>query len=262
MTLVLKNWLRSRLKNLVNRNELTVHLDNNIDIVSEQRLRRQIASQYLSGQGIEVGALHSPLDIPDDVKVSYVDRMPVDELRKQYPELAGYDLVKVDIIDDGENLLSIADSSVDFVIANHMIEHCQNPIGAIEQHLRVLKPNGILYLAVPDMRYTFDRDRPVTSLEHLIRDYTDSPLWSVNSHFEEWSRLVEKVPDDQVASSVAHLIDINYSIHFHVWTQMEFLELLLYCKQHYFNFEIELLQKNGVEFITILRKIVFQDIKS
>ena len=115
MTLVLKNWLRSRLKNLVNRNELTVHLDNNIDIVSEQRLRRQIASQYLSGQGIEVGALHSPLDIPDDVKVSYVDRMPVDELRKQYPELAGYDLVKVDIIDDGENLLSIADSSVDFV---------------------------------------------------------------------------------------------------------------------------------------------------
>ena len=85
---------------------------------------------------------------------------------------------------------------------------------------------------------------------------------SVNSHFEEWSRLVEKVPDDQVASSVAHLIDINYSIHFHVWTQMEFLELLLYCKQHYFNFEIELLQKNGVEFITILRKIVFQDIKS
>jgi SAM-dependent methyltransferase len=262
MTLVLKNWLRCKLKNLVNRNEQTVHLDNNIDIVSEQRLRRQIASQYLSGQGIEVGALHSPLDIPDDVKVSYVDRMSVDELRKQYPELAGHDLVKVDIIDDGENLLAIADSSLDFVIANHMIEHCQNPIGTIKQHLRVLKPNGILYMAVPDMRYTFDRDRPVTSLDHLIRDYTESPSWSVNSHFEEWSRLVEKTPEDQVSSSSTYLMDINYSIHFHVWTQIEFLELLLYCKQHYFNFEIELLQKNGIEFITILRKIVFQDVKS
>ena len=256
MTLSLKNWLRSRLKNIVNRNEQTVHLGNNSDIASEQRLRRQIASHYLSGHGIEVGALHSPLDIPDHVKVSYVDRMPVDELRKHYPELAGYDLVNVDIIDDGENLLLIADSSVDFVIANHMIEHCQNPIGTIKQHLRVLKPNGILYMAVPDMRYTFDRDRPVTSLEHLIHDYTDGPSWSVNSHFEEWSKLVEKVPEDQIASSSAHLMDINYSIHFHVWTQADFLELLLYCKKHYFNFEIELLQKNGIEFITIARRTV------
>ena len=84
-------------------------------------------------------------------RISYVDRMPVDELRKHYPELAGYDLINVDIIDDGENLLLIADSLVDFVIANHMIEHCQNPIGTIKQHLRVLKPNGILYMAVPDI---------------------------------------------------------------------------------------------------------------
>jgi len=27
---------------------------------------------------------------------------------------------------DGETLSSISDDSVDFVIANHMIEHCQN----------------------------------------------------------------------------------------------------------------------------------------
>lgn len=68
MTLLLKSWLRSRLKNIVNKNEQTVHLGNNSDIVSEQRLRRQIAFHYLSGHGIEVGALHSPLDIPDHVK--------------------------------------------------------------------------------------------------------------------------------------------------------------------------------------------------
>lgn len=225
-------------------------------ISPEEELRRQIASRYLFGSGIEIGALHSPLEIPANATVRYVDRMTVADLRKQYRELAEYELVEVAIIDDGETLPSIADASVDFVIANHMIEHCQNPIGTIEHHLRVLKLNGILYMAVPDKRYTFDCDRPITSLEHLIRD-SEGPEWSMRSHFEEWNRLVNKVPEDQVAASTQHLIDINYSIHFHVWTQVEFLELLLYCQNKLpFTFEIELLQKNGIEFIVILRKAV------
>lgn len=251
MASALENWL-SRLKYLVNVKIKTTNPTSS----PEQTLRREIASHYLSGHGIEIGALHSPLEIPTNAKVRYVDRMPVDELRKQYPELAECELVEINIIDDGENLLSVADSSVDFVIANHMIEHCQNPIGTIKQHFRVLKPGGILYMAVPDMRYTFDCDRPITSLEHLKRDYTDGPTWSMNSHFEEWSRLVNKVPEYQVATSVKHLININYSIHFHVWTQVEFLELLLFCRNQYFTFEIELLQKNGIEFIAIMRKTV------
>jgi predicted SAM-dependent methyltransferase len=224
-------------------------------ISPEKALRRQIAWHYLSGDGIEVGALHSPLEVSPNARVRYVDRMSVAELRNQYRELAEYELVEVDVIDDGETLLSIADSSVDFVIANHMIEHCQNPIGTIEHHLRVLKPGGILYMAVPDKRYTFDRDRPVTSLEHVIQDYTEGPEWSMHSHFEEWTRLVNKAPEDNVAAQVKHLININYSIHFHVWTQVEFLELLLYCRSELsFPIEIEALQKNGIEFIVVLRK--------
>ena len=141
--------------------------------IPNEDLRRQIAWRYLSGNGIEIGALHSPLIVPPNAQVLYVDRMTVADLRNIYPELAAYNLVDVDIIDDGETLSSIADNSYDFVIANHMIEHCQNPIGTIEQHLRVLKSNGILYMAVPDKRYTFDRDRHVTFLEHLLQDYTE-----------------------------------------------------------------------------------------
>ena len=224
-------------------------------ISPEQALRRQIASRYLSGNGVEIGALHSPLEVPAKARVRYVDRMTVAELRKQYPNLAKQKLVKVDLIDDGETLSSIADSSLDFVIANHMIEHCQNPVGTIEQHLRVLKPGGILYMAVPDKRYTFDQDRPITSIEHLICDYQEGPQWSMKSHFEEWNRLVNKVPEENMATATQHLIDINYSIHFHVWTQVEFLELLLCCRNKlFFPLEIELVQKNGMEFIVVLSK--------
>jgi len=49
------------------------------------------------------------------------------------------------------------------------------------------------------------------------------------SHFEEYARLVDKVSEDNFAAHLKHLIDINYSIHFHVWILL-FLQLLLYCK--------------------------------
>ena len=248
--------ITQKIKHLVTTDKQEVELENSTSPISpEKALRRQIAWHYLSGNGLEIGALHSPLEVPPNATVRYVDRMSVAELRKQYRELAEYELVEVDIIDNGETLLSIADSSVDFVIANHMIEHCENPIGTIKRHLRVLKPGGILYMAVPDKRYTFDRDRPLTSLEHVIRDYTEGPEWSMRSHFEEWTRIVNKVSEEKVSIQVQHLINISYSIHFHVWTQVEFLELLLYCRNHLsFPMEIEALQKNGIEFIVILRK--------
>lgn len=220
----------------------------------EISLRKAIACRYLTGEGIEIGALHSPLEVPNNVHVRYLDRMPVEQLRQQYPELSGYNLVEIDIVDDGETLASVVDS-VDFVIANHMIEHCQNPIFSIQNWLRVLKPDGILYMAVPDKRYTFDCERPVTSLEHLIRDYTEGPKWSRSLHFEEWARLVDKVPEHDVVARAQLVAEINYSIHFHVWTQVEFLELLLYCRRLLsFPIEIELLQKNDIEFIVVLRK--------
>ena len=34
-------------------------------------------------------------------------------------------------MDDGERLATIADATQDFVIANHFLEHCQDPLGAL-----------------------------------------------------------------------------------------------------------------------------------
>jgi len=233
-----------------------VHLVLRRVFLRDRIARRKLASKYLAGEGIEIGALHSPLKIPPKAKVRYVDRMSVEDLRKQYPELSGCNLVEVDIIDNGEKLISIEDCSLDFVIANHMIEHCQEPIGTMQQFLRVLKPGGVLYMAVPDKRYTFDFDRPVTSIEHLICDYRDGSGWSKIQHFEEWCRLVQKVPDAEILSSVNNLMSMDYSIHFHVWTKEEFTALLNYCKDMLqFPFKTETVKENYNEFIVILRKI-------
>jgi predicted SAM-dependent methyltransferase len=218
--------------------------------------REAIAKQYVRGKGIEIGALHHPLKVPRTATVTYVDRLSVEGLREHYPELKHEKLVPVDIIDDGEQLTRLARSSQDFVIANHFIEHCQDPIGAIQNMLRVLAPGGVLYLAIPDKRYTFDEARPLTSLEHLLQDFDQGPEWSRKQHFEEWVRLVNKIEDDaQFERRVDELMARDYSIHYHVWTQMEILELLMtLAKKMSFGFEIELCTRGGIEVVMILRK--------
>ncbi len=220
------------------------------------RARKEIAAKYIRGEGIEIGALHSPLPLPKRAIVRYVDRMSVTDLRRQYPELNALPLIEVDILDDGESIKSIAAASVDFVVASHLIEHIQDPIGALQNWLRVIKPNGILYLGVPHKEHTFDKDRSATKLEHLIRDHEEGPAWSRLGHFEEWVRLVDHTPEERVEAEVKRILAMDYSIHYHVWTELEFLELLMYCRSKLnMPFRVECLRHNEFEIIFILRKL-------
>jgi predicted SAM-dependent methyltransferase len=218
--------------------------------------RDVIAATYLRGTGLEIGALHNPLPAPKSAQVRYVDRLSVNNLRNQYPELASEPLVDVDIVDDGETLAAIPDASQDFIIANHFLEHCQNPIRALSNHFRVLKPDGILYLALPDKRYSFDCDRPSTTFEHLWRDFQEGPEWSRRQHVEEYVRLVQKVrAPAEIEKGVARLLETDYSIHYHVWSEIEMIEFLASVRQRLtLDFEFELIFKNRLEIIFILRK--------
>ena len=218
-------------------------------------LRKVLADTFLAGDGIEIGALHLPLRVPRSARVRYVDRMPVPELRQHYPELANENLVPVEIIDDGEKLTTFENESQDFIIANHFLEHAQDPIGTIRRLLQVLRPQGTLYIAVPDKRFTFDVGRPPTTLDHLIRDYTEGPEWSCESHFREWVEIVCQIRGDAQAEAVHDLMEKNYSIHFHVWTAATLLEFLVALPTTFgFRFAIEAAVRNGSETICVLRR--------
>jgi predicted SAM-dependent methyltransferase len=227
--------------------------------------REFIAHKFLHGQGLEIGALHNPLRLPPRATVQYVDRMSVAQLRQHYPELTAFKLVEVDILDDGERLGCVPDLSQDFVIANHVLEHCENPLLALHNLLRVLKVAGVLYLTVPDKRYIFDHNRPVTPLEHLIRDFEQGPAWSRRAHFTEFTAALKEEAASNpefsrwnvadVEEHARHLEEINYSIHYHVWTQRELLQLLMALPDLIgAAFEIELFYRHGPECIAVLRK--------
>ncbi len=183
--------------------------------------------------------------------------MTVKELRQQYPELRAYPLAEADIIDDGEKLEKIKSDSQDFVIANHFFEHCENPIGAIESFFRVLKRGGILYLAVPDKRFTFDTDRPITKLEHILKDYNEGAACSHREHYAEWAHFIDKKSEDTIEKYIDMLINSGYSIHFHVWTYLELFELIIYMKRQLnFDFEVKEFAFTDNESIFIIKKRV------
>jgi SAM-dependent methyltransferase len=196
---------------------------------------RDAFRHYLSGSGLEVGALHCPLDIAGlpIAKIRYVDRMTEDELNKTYPELNGQPLVHVDIVDDGELLTTIPDSSIDFIIGNHFLEHTRNPIGTIKNWLMKLTQGGVLFLTIPDQRHTFDIHRTLTPLEHIVEDY-QCDVTERNKrdrqHFWEWATYVDNTPDDLLNSRVEFLERINYSIHFHTFRLQSFLRVLKYME--------------------------------
>ncbi len=220
--------------------------------------RRKLAAAYLRGRGLEIGALDQPLPVPRRARVTYVDRMTSRELRQQYQEMRGIRLARVDIVDDGETLATIPDASQDFVIANHFIEHCSNPIGALQNHFRVLKTGGCLFMATPDKRFTFDLCRQVTPLSHLWHDYEGCPDWTKRQHFEDFVQGTNayhkrSASEAESQAQVESLLAQDYSIHYHVWTAESWLEFVASLRR-LLSFEMEVFLQNGLETDSVLRK--------
>jgi SAM-dependent methyltransferase len=199
-----------------------------------------LAARYLRGDGIEIGGLGRPLMLSAGARVKFVDRYDEDGLRGNYPEMAGVKIVRPDIVDDGETLATIPDASQDFVVVNHVVEHFQDPIRFFHNANRVLKPGGVLFMALPDRDKTFDRARPVTPFEHLVHDYDHGPAGSREEHFREFVRLADTHNGTQAwrteaeyEALVAKLMADDYSIHFHVWDLPGVLDMLLQLRRRY-----------------------------
>ncbi len=225
------------------------------------RRKKRSLLRLLDGQGLEIGALHLPVVAPH-LDIQYVDRMTRAGLRDQYPELANLPIVEPDVIDDGEQLVTISDSSQDFVIASHLIEHIPNPIQGLLAWQRVLKPNGRLFLAVPDRRFTFDRDRALTEIDHLLLDYQNPSRERDFMAFEEFAlkvscREFKLRPESEYLELAKELFEQNYSIHYHVWEDHSFMGFISWLEQHFDGWKMQCIAQmptRGGEFALVLEK--------
>jgi len=90
---------------------------------------------------------------------------------------------------DAVDLSIIPSNSYEFILSSHVLEHIANPFKAISECLRVLKDNGTFLLILPHKDCTFDHNRPVTTLEHLIEDYKHGVNEEDLSHLPEILKL-------------------------------------------------------------------------
>lgn len=86
---------------------------------------------------------------------------------------------------DAIDLARFRDHSYDFVLSCHSLEHIANPIKALHEWKRVLKPNGFFVLAVPHRDGFLSLLRPVSSLGHIINDYESNVTEHDLTHLEE-----------------------------------------------------------------------------
>jgi len=189
-------------------------------------VEKHTLTNYISGRGIEIGGLENRLKLKSGkAQVLYVDLCDRQGLIKQNPETPPENIFQPDIVASAEDLYPISTASMDFVIACHVLEHIPNPLKALKDIHRVLKRYGILYLSIPDKRYTFDRERPVTPLSHVIKDYEEGTIVdNCIDHYREWIDFVESRRNNPVAKTVDEAK--RYRIHFHVWVPDSILEIL------------------------------------
>lgn len=217
--------------------------------------RSDLAAKFVRGHGIEIGGLHCPILIPEQASVDYVDSHPYHKLRAGFPYLKDFLLVVPSIVANGEDLEPIRVASVDFVIANHMIEHSVNPIKALFTFAAKLKPEGVAFLAIPDMRATFDRKRKLTTCDHLLQDYESGGSIDHTREIKEFAEKAIGLKGEALAGYLRNFDPKMGDVHYHVWTPRSFRDLLAKCQTlRAWPFATSEVHEFSEEFIVVLRK--------
>src|SRR5471030_1231681 len=213
-----------------------------------QRARRAVASRFLKGNGLEVGAGSRPFPAPEHVRICYGDIRNRESLESYFKNSD----VQTGVEIDAQTFAGLDTGSFDFVISAHVIEHLRDPVGSIVHAIRILKPGGILILAVPDLRHTFDCNRPETTVEHALTDHRDGGESTTRQAYEEHLRYVhpyltsEHYPEDEIQRQAGESVKRwrELDIHFHAWTRAGF-KMLLLAVAELAPFEIEAAESAG-----------------
>lgn len=85
----------------------------------------------------------------------------------EWAKIMGYDFIHADVREG----IKMADNSVDIILASHFLEHLTREEGVkfLAECYRVLKPNGLLRLAVPDAKFLAEEyvDDEIMEFRHI-----------------------------------------------------------------------------------------------
>ena len=211
--------------------------------------------------GLEIGPLNKPLvkkeELESNGKIFYLDHLSREELQEKYKDEASVkqdEIVSIDFVcRDGDLLKATSGHTFDYVVASHMIEHAPNLLLCLSEIHNVLKPGGTCVLIIPDKRFTFDVNRPVSTfgsvLENFLSKTTHPSISAVYDHsamainangHNLWHGIVNAddtrlLASENIGWEAAHRVHKEghyYDVHVNIFTPESFCSILEQAISH------------------------------
>lgn len=144
--------------------------------------RRDAILKYITKEqrGIEIGPFCSPLTPKrEGYQCLVMDVFDSEATRKMASENPSLSQEQVSCIEDIDLVGSCTHidevigahgllGEFDYIVSSHNFEHLPNPIRFLQGCAKVLKPGGIISMAIPDRRACYDYFRPITRLSDWL----------------------------------------------------------------------------------------------
>jgi SAM-dependent methyltransferase len=157
-------------------------------------------------------------------------------------------------IADATDLSEIAAARYDFLLSSNCLEHVANPIRALNEWRRVIKPGAAMILVLPNKESNFDHRRPVTKFDHLLQDFERGMGEDDLTHLDEILALHD-LSMDPPAGDLEHFRQRslqnfqNRTLHHHVFDVSLIEEVL-----NYVGFEIADMTTTKTDFFALATK--------
>ncbi|CAE6800417.1 methyltransferase domain-containing protein [Paraburkholderia nemoris] len=149
--------------------------------------RRDAVLKFLTKdmRGLEIGPWFNPLaPKADGYNCLVLDVFDSDALRERARSVANVPMTLWDRIEDVDIVGSSTHidelihargelGTFDYIVSSHNFEHLPNPIRFLQGCAKVLRPGGVISMAIPDRRACFDYFRPVTTLSAWIAAFLE-----------------------------------------------------------------------------------------
>jgi len=155
---------------------------------------------------------------------------------------------------DATDLGRLPAASYDFVLSCNNLEHIANPLKAVGEWLRLIRPGGCLLLVLPRRESNFDRHREITAWPHLLEDLARDIDEHDQTHVEEILErhdytATPETPDRASLRARALRNFENRCLHHHVFD----LPLIEQVNAH-FGLQTLLRSETSSDWITLARK--------
>jgi SAM-dependent methyltransferase len=138
----------------------------------------------------------------------------------------------------------ITDESYDFVAASHVLEHVANPLRALKEWKRLLKPSGTILIVVPHKAGMFDHRRPFTTFDHIKEDFESNVTDADLTHLQEILELHDLELDPPAGSPEQFrercLQNLSKrAMHHHVFSPEVLVEIFSFLDMRVLNIAVE-----------------------